>query len=239
MLALQCMVIQSKSLLQPVMNEPQFLCTGYVSDAPQGPLSITAIENDNLLLVGILYGTEKVRQQLASGVALDDVVASMKAIQHTENCFPIAQLNQIDWNEYSSDVVFTYETENKHKRASTSIASNEDRTRLLKTIEGCVAGPVKYSDELASILAVAWSRITGAVMALVGTIALYVLWDPVRLGRIRGGHLALALGRNGCAVVGAGIFVACCISGWLAIRKRYRCYTCVIGDADDGSVRQK
>ena len=66
----------------------------------------------------------------------------------------------------------------------------------------------------------------GAAMAMVGTIVFTILWDPVRVGRVRGGALALLLGRTGCAVVGIGIFAACCISTWIAIRKQSRYYTC-------------
>lgn len=207
----------------------QFLCTSYVHEHPQGPLSVTAIEDGHLRVVCVLYGTENVRQQLASGTSLDDVVASLKAIQHTTTSFPIEQLTRIVWNDFSSEIVFTYESGNKRKRLATCIASEEDRTRLLATIRECVGGSVECSDEPASVLAVAWTRILGAAMAVAGTIVFYVLWDPVRIGRVRGGQIALLLGREGCVVVGVGIFLACCVSAWIAIRKRSRYYTCVVG----------
>ena len=206
----------------------RFLCSSYVREQPQGPLSITGVENGVLRVVGVLYGTEKIRARLASGAALDDIVATLKAIQHTDTIIPVEHLQKIVWNDFSSEVVFTHHDGSKIKRTTTYITSDHDREQLLFTVRDAVATRMDCHDELASVLAVAWSRILGAVMALSGTIAFFLLWDPARVGRVRGGTLALLLGRNGCAIVGVGIFLACCLSAWFAIRKRSRYYTCEI-----------
>lgn len=207
-----------------------FLCTSYVREQPQGPLHITAVANGVLRVVSVLYNTEKIRLRLAAGEPLDNVVATLKSFQHTEYSFPIECVRKIVWNDFSSDVVFTYEDGNKTKSTTTYITKDEDREQLLLTARDSVTIPVRCYDELASVAAVAWSRILGAVMALAGTIVFVLLWDPARIGRVRGGALALLLGRTGCAIVGAGVFVACCISAWLAIQKRSRYYTCAFGD---------
>ncbi len=213
----------------------RFLCTSYVREHPQGPLSITSIENGTLRVVSVLFNTKNIRSQLANGAALDDVVATLKEIQHIETSIPIEHLKKIVWNDFSSDVVFTHDDGNKNKRTTTYITSDQDREQLLLTVRDSVTTPVHCYDEPASIMAVAWSRISGALMALAGTLVLMMLWDPAKVGRVRGGALALLLGRTGCAIVGVGIFVACCISAWLAIRKRSRYHTCEFGDTATAS----
>lgn len=211
-------------------NAPiSFLCASYVHDRPEGPLFIIALEDGHLRVVSVVYGTENVRRRLDAGAPLDEVVASLKALQHTAVSFPVSRLKKVVWNDFSSTVVFTYDAEKKPKRVTACIAADEDRTGLLRSIQDCVGQPVRCHAQPASILAVAWSRILGAGMAFAGTIAFYLAWDPVAVGRIRGGQIALLLGRNGCALVGAAIFAACCASAWLAIRKRSRYYTVVIG----------
>ena len=210
-------------------SRSRFLCTSYVREHAQGPLSITSVENGVLRVVAVLYGTENVRSQLNNGIALDDVVARLKAIQHTDTAIPIEQLRKIVWNDFSSDVIFTHGDGNKTKRTTTYITSDEHREQLLLTARNAINTPVHCHDELASVFAVAWTRILGAVMAVAGTMLFVLLWDPARMGRLRGGALALLLGRTGCAIVGVGIFFACCISAWLAIRKRSRYYTCTFG----------
>lgn len=203
-----------------------FLCTSYVREQPQGPLHITAVANGVLRVVSVLYGTEKIRLRLATGESLDEVVATLQSIQHTDHSFPIDCLRKIVWSDFSADIVFTHIHGDKSQRTRTCIASNADRDRLLLCIDDSKNSSAHCYDELASVAAVAWSRILGAVMALVGTIVFTILWDPVRVGRVRGGALALLLGRTGCALVGIGVFAACCISAWIAIRKQSRYYVC-------------
>ena len=214
-----------------VSPQPQFLCTSYVHDYPQGPLSIISIEENALRIVGVLYNTEGIRVQLAEGESLDEVIASLKSYQHTSVSIPLSDLVKIVWNDFSSDVVFTYQVDGKCKRATASIANALDRDRLLLSVRDALCRPVDCFDEPASVLAVAWTRLLGAAMAVAGTILVVLLWDPVRIGRVRGGAIFLLLGRTGCVVVGIGIFIACCISAWLAIRKQSRYYTCEFGEA--------
>lgn len=203
-----------------------FLCISYVREQPQGPLHITSIANGILRIVSVLYNTEKIRLRLAAGEPLDDVVATLKSFQHTDYSFQIDCLRKIVWNDFCSDIVFTHVHGDKSKRTTTYIASNEERDQLLSSINDSTNSRINCYDELASVTAVAWSRILGAVIAMAGTIMFTILWDPARLGRLKGGALALLLGRTGCAVVGIGIFAACCISTWVAISKRSRYYNC-------------
>ncbi len=211
---------------------PRFLWTSYVREQPQGPLFITAVEEDTVRIVSVLYGTERVRLRLAEGEALDDVVATLKALQHNVVSIPIAKLKKIVWNDCLSDVVFIHDVGNRTKRTSASIRADEDRKQLLLAVRHAVNGPVQCFDEPAGVLAVAWSQIAGGVMTVAGTIVFMMLWDPAALGRVRGGAIALLLGRTGCALVGVGIFLCCCVSAWLAIRKRSRYYTCVFNESD-------
>jgi len=211
-------------------SQSRFLCTSYVGEQPLGPLSINAIENGNVRVVTVLYDTENIRAQLHAGTPLDGVVASLKAIQHSETSFPIAQLKQVVWNDFLSDVVFTYDAGSRTKRTTSQIVSADHRNSLLLAIQDATGKHLDCSDELASVLAVAWSRILGAVMAIAGTVVVTTLWDPARIGRVRFGQIALLLGREGCAVVGAVIFAGCSVSAWRAIRKRSRYYTYTIGE---------
>jgi len=207
-----------------------FLCTSYVNEYPAGPLSITAIEEGTLRIVKVLYGAEVVRLRLAGGATVDDVLATLKTIQHTATTFPIDQLEKVVWNDFSPDVVLTYHDGKNRKSVRTCIASDEDKKQLLSAIGNSVTAPVECSDELASVLSVAWSQIFGAVMSLVGLYGVVMMWDPVVIGRIRRGGLILLVGRTGCAIIGMVVFLACCTSAWLAIRKRSRYFTCVFGD---------
>lgn len=211
-------------------SHSQFLCTSYVNEYPAGPLSITSIEDGSLRIVKVLYNTEAVRLKLAGGASVDDVLATLKVIQHTVTIIPIDHLKKVVWSDFSPDVVFKYHDGEKNKSAGTCVASESDKKQLLSAIGDAVTAPMRCYDELASVLSVAWSQIFGAVMALAGTIAVVVMWDPVRIARVRRGAWLLLFGRTGCAIIGVAIFVACCVSAWLAIRKRSRYFTCVFGD---------
>ena len=206
---------------------PQFLCTSYVNDYPGGPLHITAIEEGKLRIVSVLYGTEVARLRLVGGATVDEVLATLKMIQHTATAFPIEQLEKIVWSDFSPDIVLTYHDGNKRKTARTCIASDQDKKQLLSVIGNSVTTPVKCSDELASVLSVAWSQFFGAIMTLVCLYAVVMMWDPVVIGRVRHGGLLLLVGRTGCAMIGVVVFLACCTSAWLAIRKRSRYFTCI------------
>ena len=137
---------------------PQFLCTSYVNDYPGGPLHVTAIEEGKLRIVSVLYGTEVARLRLVGGATVDELLATLKVIQHTATTFPIEQLEKIVWSDFSPDIVLTYHDGNKCKTARTCIASDEDKKQLLSAIGNSVTTPMKCSDELASVLSVAWSQ---------------------------------------------------------------------------------
>lgn len=214
------------------------VCTSYVGAQPKGPLHIISLNNETLTFVSVVFGTEKIRMRLLACEPLEDIVAGLKSFQHTKSSFSIANLQKVVWNDFSSDIRFDFFVEGKIKSIKTYIVSYDDRDRMLKAIADSSPDQTHCYDEFASVWAVASTRIIGALIALVGTFFFTAMWDPARLNRIKNGTLALLLGRNGCAVLGFGIFIACCISTWIAIRKQSRFYTCEFRPGQAGSHKR-
>ena len=60
------------------MNQIRFLTKGFVSTGHQGPLSITALTDEELLVVDVPFKTHEVCGRLARGDALEDILADLK-----------------------------------------------------------------------------------------------------------------------------------------------------------------
>lgn len=217
------------------MNQPDkkmptaapFVVIGYVRVTGEGPLSITEVDDTSITIVTLLYGADEVLLKLSRGVPLQTIVGELKNLQRTVVKFPTSALREVSWFEARSDVVFRYELDGKRKKATTYIHSATGRVGLMEVLQSRFPQPFRTEQIRAGIFQVAWSNILGAIVSLAGTVWMYLNWDPVQIARVRNGRLALAIGREGCAMIGVGIFVACCVCGWYAVRKhhsRFRCF---------------
>jgi hypothetical protein len=204
----------------------RFLATDYVREPGRGPLFITEVDHTSVSVVSVLFGAEEIRSKVCAGATVQAVVDQTKTFQRSVVRFPVSALREVSWFEARGDVVVRYEDNGRRKKAITVINRSEDKSRLLECLQSKLARPFRSERTRAGILRVAWSHILGATVSMGGTLWLYTTWDPVLVAQVRhGGWLALAIGREGCAIVGAAFFLACCVCGWLAVRKhhwRYR-----------------
>jgi hypothetical protein len=197
------------------MDNAQFLTTGFVTAAQKGPLSVTMLTPTELVIVEVISGGPAIAGRLQSGEPPADVLGSLSAFNRTEQRIPIARLQSAQWTEGHNGLRFSWIDEaGRVRHKTTQISRPAERTRLLEELATQLGHRPQETTKPAGVLAVAWSQLLGAVIAVVGTVFFVAMWDPQALAKIRNGHLALMLGPTGCMLVGSGIAVACLYSAW-------------------------
>lgn len=214
----------------PTPEPAPFFDAAFVGEQSNGPLYVTTSDGDALQIVGFTTGGKEVLARLGAGVRLATIVEGTWQINRTLARVPLADLREVSWIDGQRELRLHYAEGGRSKRAITYLSSNYARESLLDWIEWETGKPQRIEREFAGILTVAGANIVGAMLAASGSVWMYANWDPVRIGRVRNGELALMLGQNGCALVGAAFFIGCCVAARNSLRKHFWRNRCLLGE---------
>ena len=70
------------------MDDISFVATGFVTARQKGPLTITLVRNDDLVVVEVAFGSAGVFAQLTAGAAVDEVLRKLSSFQKVETQIP-------------------------------------------------------------------------------------------------------------------------------------------------------
>ena len=202
------------------MDEISFVATGFVTARQKGPLTITLVRNDNLVVVEVAFGSVGVFAQLTAGAAVDEVLRKLSSFQKVETQIPLAGVRSIDGIEGQNGMTFEYtDSGGRNRRKTTHISDSEAREQLVRHLEARAGHAFQKTEEFAGVWRMAWSQLLGAVVSILLTVIVVVFWNPQAWARVRGGWLALWLGPTGCVFVGFCFLVGCLVSAWWRIRR--------------------
>ena len=214
----------------PSLAPPEFFDAAFVGEQANGPLYVTTGDSERLQVVGFTTGGKEVLSRLGLGIPLSTIVDGTWQINRTLSHVPLSDLREVTWIDGQRELRLHYLEAGRVKQAITYLSSDFVRESLLDWIESRTGKPQRIEREFAGFFTVAGANIVGAMLAASGSVWMYANWDPIRIGQVRNGGLALLLGRNGCAFVGGAIFVACCVAAWSRLRKHYWRNRCVMGE---------
>lgn len=197
------------------MEDVQFMTTGFVTAARKGPLSVVVLTPTELVLVEVIANGSAIASQLKRGDPVAEVLGGLNRLNKSEKRVAIDRIQSASWIEGQNGLRFVWLDEaNRRRHKTTYISRPALRMELLEKLAIQIGTRPKETTKPAGVLSVAWSQFVGASIAVLGTVFIVVEWDPQMFAKARNGQLALWLGPTGCALVGAGIAVACLYSAW-------------------------
>jgi hypothetical protein len=222
--------MDSRIVASPPPDPTPFFDAAFVGEQSNGPLYVTTSDGDALQVVSFTTGGKEVLSRLGLSVPLATIVEGTWQVNRTLARVPLADLREVTWIDGQRELRLHYVEAGRARSAITYLTSNDVRESLLDWIEWRTGKPQRIEREFAGFFTVAGANIVGAMLAASGSVWMYANWDPVRIGRVRNGGLALMLGQNGCALVGAAFFLGCCVVATNRLRRHFWRNRCVMGE---------
>jgi hypothetical protein len=211
------------------MDDVRFVTTGFVTKEAKGPLSITFVTPDELVVVDVLGNTALRAAELATGKTIDAVLKNLWSVQKTETRIPLARIKSLSWIDGYNAVRIDYQDPAHRRRSKTTYISQEaKRDALLAHIERQAGYTFRRRTKEAGFWKLAWSQMLGAVCVPMLGVVLIALWDPEFLSNQDHGWILLTLGPTGTAIATLCGGLACLVSAWRRVYPRPIEHQCVV-----------
>ncbi|MEZ6124035.1 MAG: hypothetical protein R3C49_12795 [Planctomycetaceae bacterium] len=194
----------------------KWVAMGTVTASHQGPLSVVIVDDTRLTVVTVLRRQDEIRIRIRKGEDADSVTSELSELFCTRRDIPVEAIGKLEWRDGVNTVHIHYFTDGDQKTQQACLWTERDRSALVQVIADRSKRKAREFLEPAGLLEVTWNYIFGVVASLLCSGPIVLMWDPVMFQQVRGGNIALWLGKPGCAAVGVIAALLCCREGWKA-----------------------